>query len=424
MNVFRRKRCLLTLERWSFYALLAEAFCIAVWPAAAIVCLLAGFAGWLLRMKLDSGVHFRRGPLDIPVLLFAGLGAVSVTVSPDPAFSFYNYYNLVGVYVLTYFLAIQTITKEEQLKQLLLAMAAAALCTVLYGFWQFAFGIDTSAMKWVDGDAFPELKKRIFSTWENPNIFAGYLDEVICMVFAFFVIEKSVRRRFLYGGMILVLAVCLAMTYARGACLSLAVVLLGYGILKDRRVLLGCLGLGAVILLLDPALTERLLSVFTKMDTSSEMRLALWESTIAMILDHPLLGIGWGAYWMVYPEYDFYINDITVRIVHAHNMYLNYAAEIGIPGAVAYLWYFFGTMRLAFLPLRQASSPFLQALRLGIGLALVSVALGGLTDDVLFNIPTSMLLWLLCAMAAVSGRDDILGGDYCERTAGDFKSHH
>lgn len=217
-------------------------------------------------MKLDSGVHFRRGPLDLPVLLFAGLGAVSVTVSPDPAFSFYNYYNLVGVYVLTYFLAIQTITKEEQLKQLLLAMAAAALCTVLYGFWQFAFGIDTSAMKWVDGDAFPELKKKNILTWENPNIFAGYLDEVICMVFAFFVIEKSVRRRFLYGGMILVLAVCLAMTYARGACLSLAVVLLGYGILKDRRVLLGCLGLGAVILLLDPALTERLLSVFTKMD--------------------------------------------------------------------------------------------------------------------------------------------------------------
>ena len=424
MNVFRRNRSVLALERGSFYALLAEAFCIAIWPAAAVVCLLAGFVCWLLRMKLDPRCSFRRGPLDLAVLLFAGLGAASVAVSPDPAFSFYNYYNLVGVYVLTYLLAIQTLTTEAQLKQLLLALAAAALCTVLYGFWQFVFGIDTSAMKWVDGAAFPELKKRIFSTWENPNIFAGYLDEVICMVFAFLVTEKSARRRWLYSGAILVLAACLAMTYARGACLSLAVVLLGYGILKDRRVLLGCLLLGGVILLLDPALTERLLSVFTKMDTSSEMRLALWESTIAMILDHPLLGIGWGAYWMVYPTYDFYINDITVRIVHAHNMYLNYAAEIGIPGALAYLWYFFGTMRLAFLPLPRPASIFLRALRLGIGLALLSVALGGLTDDVLFNIPTSMLLWLLCALIVVSGKEELLGGIYCERTAGNFKSNH
>ena len=34
---------------------------------------------------------------------------------------------------------------------------------------------------------FPELKKRVFSTWENPNIFAGYLGEAIAMSFAFFI---------------------------------------------------------------------------------------------------------------------------------------------------------------------------------------------------------------------------------------------
>ena len=39
-------------------------------------------------------------------------------------------------------------------------------------------------------------------------------------------------------------------------------------------------------------------------------------------------------------------------------------------------------------------------LSLGIGLALVTVALNGLTDDLLFNIPSSMLLWMLAALAA------------------------
>ena len=197
------------------------------------------------------------------------------------------------------------------------------------------------------------------------------------------------------------LALCLAMTYARGACLTIAVVLAGYGVLKNRKILLAVVLLGAAILALDSALAERLLSVFTKMDTSSEMRLAFWESTLAMIMDHPLLGIGWGAYWMVYPEYDFYINDAAVRIVHAHNIYLNYAAEIGIAGAIAYFTWFFGTMGMALRSRNYRSSRLLNGLLLGIGLALISVALNGITDDVLFNIPSSMLLWLLCALAAV-----------------------
>jgi len=143
-------------------------------------------------------------------------------------------------------------------------------------------------------------------------------------------------------------------------------------------------------------------SVFTRIDTSSEMRLALWESTLAMIGDHPFFGIGWGAYWMVYPEYDFYLQGADVLIVHAHNMYLNYAAEIGVVGAVSFLWFFFGTMRLAFFSKVHDSEGFRQGLMLGISLAFFSIALNGLTDDVLFNIPSSMLLWLLAALAAVT----------------------
>ena len=43
---------------------------------------------------------------------------------------------------------------------------------------------------------------------------------------------------------------------------------------------------------------------------------------------------------------------------------------------------------------------FCEGVGFGIGLAFVSVALNGLTDDLLFNLPTSMLLWMLAALAA------------------------
>ena len=410
------------MENRCFAALRAEAFLIPLWPAAALVALAVGVVFWLWRWKKDPDIHFRRLPYDIPLFIFVLIGAASVAVSPDPAFSFYNYYNLIGAYIFTYFLAGQTLGTEKQLRDVLRAMAYAAVIVVLYGFYQFSFGIDVSDMKWVDGEAFPELKRRVFSTWENPNILAGYLAEAAAVVFAFLMGAESVGERQKWGVFLAALLACLGMTYARGAFFSIALVLAGYGAIKDRRVLLGCAAFGGLALLLDPMLAERLGSIFTKVDTSSEMRLAIWESTVAMIFDHPLLGIGWGAYWMVYPEYDFYINDVSVRIVHAHNMYLNYAAEVGVVGLLAFLWYFFGTMVSAFLASASHASALVRRFELGVGLALASVALGGLTDDVVFNIPTSMLLWMGCALAMAAreiGPEDAgRGTDLREETKG------
>ena len=404
LKAMRRKRNLMSIEGLAFKAFQAEAFLVALSPTAATIAMLISFLLWLICWKMDDDVHFRHFSFDKPLLVFVIISGLSVLVSPDKAFSFYNYYNLVGAYAITYILAGQLVRTEERLRSILEAFAVSAAIVVLYGFYQFIFGIDISAMKWVDGNAFPELSTRIFSTWENPNILAGYLNEVICMVFAFFVTLEDKKAKWMTAGMILCLVACLAMTYARGACLAIAVVIGLYGLVKDRRILAGLFGVGFLMLLIDPMLAERLSSVFTQTDTSSEMRLALWESSVDMICDHPILGIGWGAYWMVYPEYDFYINDATVRIVHAHNMYLNYAVEVGVFGAAAFLWYFFGTMIQAFwkAPNSDNSSMLVRAFRLGIGLALLSVAFGGLTDDVLFNIPTSMLLWMLCGLGAAA----------------------
>ena len=428
-RVLRRRRWGGRMARMMMYAVIAEAFLIPLAPLAAMVALLLGCAAMLLRLRIDRSFHLRRLPYDAPALLFVVIGLLSVAVAPDKAFSFYNFYHLVPIYALTYLLVGQTLRKTRELQRVAFAMALSAALVILYGFYQFIFGIDISSMKWVDGEAFPELSKRVFSTWENPNILAGYLDIVACIAVGLIgVLQRGWRIL-----AILLLAAtlaCLGMTYARGACLVVAVVLAGYGALRDWRILLGIVVVGAGALLVDPVLADRLLSVFTRVDTSSEMRIAFWESTVAMVMDHPFLGIGWGMYFMVYPEYDFYLQGAPVQIVHAHNMYLNYAAEIGIPGALSFLWFFFGSLVLA-LRVPRKTPPweavlaahehawktvadvraalgrwrrrrFVEGLSTGLGLAFISVALNGLTDHLLFNIPSSMLLWMLAAMTAAA----------------------
>ena len=107
---------------------------------------------------------------------------------------------------------------------------------------------------------------------------------------------------------------------------------------------------------------------------------------------------------MVYPEYDFFINDGHTKIFHAHNMYLNIAAEIGLPGFVAFLTVMYGHWRKARRVLKETKDTWLAGLLLGLLAALGGLFFNGLTDYVLFNIQLSMLFWLLNAIIVVAAK--------------------
>lgn len=386
--------------------------------------------GWLVYIykSVKGFFEWERTPFDFPIAIFVVISFLSIFVSPDPAFSFYNCYNLVGRYVLTYYLVVQSLNIKdvkqvkvssdtdkhvvrvallEQVKTLLYVMCFSLAIVIVYGFLQAFFGIGLTseeAMVWTDNAIFPGLKTRVFSTWQNPNLLGGYLDFMLGMLMGIFVVVKNRNLRIAIGILFCITAFCLTLTYARGACLSIAVVMAVYGALYNRKILVALIVLAVILLVSDAALVERLTSVFSKLDTSSEMRLAFWESTIAMILDHPLLGIGWGAYFMVYPSYDYYMQGDFIKIVHAHNMYLNFMAEIGLFGFVSYMVYFFGIIYKAFKTQISDIEPLNKGVMLGIGLGMSALALNGLTDYVMFNTELSMLVWLFSGVAVILGK--------------------
>ncbi len=377
------------------YSLLFAMFFLALSPLAMTVFLTISGAAYLLKLVWTRGGCFKRTPFDKAALAFVLLSGASVVASPDRAFSAYNFTCLMGLYAAAYYVTVQNISTMTQLKRLLVALAVAAILSIGYGYYQFFHGIDVSQMRWVDGEQFPELKTRVFSTMQNPNLFAGYLLTVLSLAFGVFCKANGVRLKLFLTLLFLAAALCLGMTYCRGAWLSFAIVTAMYTLRYKRWVFFALIAVSSLLVWNELSVQQRLLSSFTVGDTSSEMRLAMWESTLAMTMDHPLLGIGWGAYWMVYPLYDFYINDPSVRIVHAHNMYLNYMAETGLLGFSAFLVLLLGHLRLALASVSLRSSPLLNGVVFGIALSIFCVMLNGLTDYVLFNIELSVLFWFL-----------------------------
>ena len=129
--------------------------------------------------------------------------------------------------------------------------------------------------------------------------------------------------------------------------------------------------------------------------------MALWESTWAMVEEHPLLGIGWGAYWLVYPDYNFFIQNMNVVIYHAHNMYLQIPAVVGMPGAICYFVFFFGHGWVAkkAWETRQGLTKWLGLSGMFITLAM---AVNGMADFALFSRSISFYFWGLSALC-ISG---------------------
>ena len=524
ISVFARRQRIKKFENYTMQALWIEAFLLALFPSFATFALMLATVTWFLRLKFDNRFKIRSLPQDLPMTLFFVLATVSVFFSPVASFDLiYNFFSLAGLYILTYFIVGQNIRTPEQIKNLVKALGASTFFVVMCGYFQYIFGVDIVDMKWIDGEVFPELRKRIFSTLENPNVLAGYLDVMICIALGLLAKFGDKKQKILLVVAVIMMTACLIMTYSRGAFLAMATVFIIYGIMQDWRVLIVFAVLTGIVLYGDSTFSERIISIFNEtLDSSEGLRLGIWVSTISMIADHPFTGSGWGAFQFVYPQYNYYLADTNIIIYHAHNLYLNTAAEVGIVGALAYFWFFFGTMLMALdldsnkryrlfssalqtfwenfsstfarqydkliassslfwrlsnlkrslqkkfsnlvdklfaafkftskdksetkkstpkvksksgkdvvhheelnrksrrkksddddFDLQKFSEPapeeiaelnernFLEGLRFGIGLAFLSMALNGLSDDLLFNIQSSILMWQLGALSAV-----------------------
>lgn len=388
------------LEFFIEHCIFAVAFFLPLSLFTADAFFIAALTMWLSKMVLSRNFYLKRTPFDELILMFVLFSAASIWNSPDRGFSFYNYYHLMGRYILIYYLVVNNIHSTSQIKKLGLIIVGSALAVTIFGFYQYLFSSGMSA-EWVDYEQFPDLKFRVFSTLENPNLLAGFLVTMMSIAAGLGCRADMLRRRAMFLGVAAIMGVCLVLTYSRGAWLSVLAVVAVFGVLYNRKILWLILLLPLLSLFSHDVLLERLMSIMNPTDTSSTLRLALWESTVAMIADHPIFGIGWGAYWMVYPNYDFFINNASTRIVHAHNMYLNIAAEIGIPGLLAFLAITYGHIKTAAKLMNSLADKYTSGLLMGIAAGLVGLMINGLTDYIMFNIQMSMLFWMLNAIIAV-----------------------
>ena len=186
------------------------------------------------------------------------------------------------------------------------------------------------------------------------------------------------------------LLLALVFTFTRsawvGACVGIGLLFL----LRDFR-LMGLLpvALAAFLALAPSALTNRLYSTFSLKDPSNADRVAMMNSGIHIIKDHPLTGIGPDMVGQVYPHYRDK-NAVNQLNLHLHNVPLQIAAERGLPALGVWLWFII-TLARDFLRRRRSADPSLS----NAGLAAIGAMLAAGLFEYNFGDSEFLMLFLV-----------------------------
>lgn len=127
-----------------------------------------------------------------------------------------------------------------------------------------------------------------------------------------------------------------------------------------------------------------------------------WVRALDMVGQFPITGSGLGAFrQMAHLFGPVPLAKADPDIAHAHNVFLQVAVDVGIPGLVAYVA-LLGTALWCAVQVLRRGEVGLSALAIGIVGSLVAFHVYGLADTIALGAKPGLAFWLLLALAAAA----------------------
>lgn len=294
------------------------------------VSVLLAAAAYLGRERTRGEALFPQSRQFRQLLLFTLLILLSIPLSLWPGGSFQMVLDLYGKSLVACVLTTQLLDSLDRWKRMV--------------WWMILFGIAISFIG-VRGGWSDELVEgyRIEGGWgglaANPNDFALTVNLLIPFALAFYSLSSWGWKRLVCAVFLISAVWGILLSYSRGGLITLVAIVLIFLTKSIRRE--GAIGylvptfmvLVGLFVLAPGGWSERIESItdFSKDRTgSAQERWANTERTLAVISEAPLLGIGAGMNVLA-------LNEKGGDWGRVHNVYLQIASEIGIPGGVVFV---------------------------------------------------------------------------------------
>jgi putative inorganic carbon (HCO3(-)) transporter len=282
------------------------------------------------------------------ILFFLGLIVMSVLTADVTFYAFEVFKTILG-YVFIYWVIATQITTDRRLKGVFLTLV----------FVHVALAALTPQM-FTDPDARHYLSSGTFLGDGNDYALSVNVAIPFCL---FLMYDASTKRhKLLYGGFLLLLVLCVVATKSRGGTIALGCVGVYYWLKSHRKLLTASLAavvLAIVLVYAPPSYFERMGTISSYQDGSSQGRLTAWTAGMHMALDHPLLGVGAGHFPVKFGV-EYRPAGAHMPWLTAHSIYFLILGELGLPGIGALIFFFgsnFVANRRLIVRLTKQASP-------------------------------------------------------------------
>ncbi len=373
---------------------------LAVMLVLVVVGLVRGYQRW---------VH---SALDWPLALFLGALLLS-TILRGPSRAVLDAYGdlwVVGAYVTTVAL-LRNRDNASRLAALLVGITAAA---AVYGVVQYFTGVDAYrdlAGRPREVEPLPNVPGRyvVIGFFPNSLTYAHSLIAPLGWAVAATVGGRGwVMSRAIAACCGALMLVALLLSTARGAWIAAAVVV-GVACLVSRgrrgvAVAAAATAIAVVSFATSPGLRAEARSIIDR--GANAGRAAIYAANLDIVKDHPVFGLGYGHYdRLAKPYYD--RHPQADRRSHAHNSFLQVAADAGMVGLTAFCLLFGVLLWRGWWLVRrlQAGHPELWATAAGAWLGIVGFLVGAITQDTFADSECALPMWFAAGVLMAIDRE-------------------
>jgi|LGOV01.1.fsa_nt_gb O-antigen ligase len=359
------------------------------------VIMIFAFLIWGTRQIFIEG-KFRLGTLDIALMLFFIANLISASFAFDP-FSSFKQLIVLAAYIGLYFIVSKDFNQVE-LRILLYVMAISAVLPILIGYYQLLFASSNQDL-WIDRNINPDLEQRLYSVFENPNIFGEYLVNIFFVVVGLLISNKNKWGKAILALFALVVSHQVILTYSRGAWITYFIGIGVFLLLYNWKWIVTLIPLGILGLIIAPnSVKQRLMSiVYSFKDSSFFYRIEIWKNAIEMTKIYGIKGLGYG--YQSFHEYYAHYKIPGFNATHSHNLFLQIILESGIIGLI--LWLYIVISTLFYNVLRIFKYSLSLKYKEWISLAiLLAIMVHGMIDYTLFDYRINIQFWLAIALTA------------------------
>lgn len=340
---------------------------------------------WLIKLFKNKNYKIETTPLDIPVLLFIASRLSGILFSINHEVSTPALWTELIFYFLFFFFTNNINIRDDFRNHVMIKVfVIAGVAASIIGIAKYGFG----------------LEGRASSTTSGYYTFGMYMTVLIGIMLALNQQKEIFKNKWFFVISITLVTIALMFTFNRIHWLATAVIILVYGIFKNRRVLIAAVSAAGLMLIIFPNVLQRASTLLNPLSHTSE-RVTLWQGAIKICDERIFFGFGLDTFPLIFP---FKNGLIDKGISNWHNDFLQMYMECGVVGLIIFI-YLAVVIFSSIIKILKAKhiNNNLKNITWGILLAMVAFYVSTIAGGFLSNPIISLLfIYLLSILALIS----------------------